>query len=222
MQIQQLQLNLWDAIDDAKRSPIDADFFKILDVLDSTLAELDTEAQLSVTGTAVNQIVDLFCDRSSSLFEELHSRSMNGEPIMSNDAFDRYVRRSMVIDLEQFIEPLPSLARKQNLREQSHRGNSIVGVVDQEVLIQALEQANLLSSEEELAQVLSTAHAEDVAAYITAISNCIANHFSPMRLIDLDNALPLTLVELWLGLLLGDFKLKQKGSFYSAGEIWVS
>jgi hypothetical protein len=56
--------------------------------------------------------------------------------------------------------------------------------------------------------------AEDVSSWIEAISLCIANNFSPMRLIDLKAALPLPIVETWLGLLLGNFKLEQRGEFY--------
>jgi len=43
-----------------------------------------------------------------------------------------------------------------------------------------------------------------------------------MRLIDLQKALKLQIVETWLGLLLGDFKLEQRGRFYDSREIWIS
>jgi hypothetical protein len=43
-----------------------------------------------------------------------------------------------------------------------------------------------------------------------------------MRLIDLQKALKLPIVETWLGLLLGDFKLEQRGNFYDSSEIWIS
>ena len=139
---------------------------------------------------------------------------------MADDAFDRYVRQSMVVDFEQFIEPLPSLTRK--TPEQAKNGNSIFGEIDKEVLIQALEQESLLSVEEEFERAISTAHAEDVSSWVEAITHCIANSFSPMRLIDLQATLPLPIVEIWLGLLLGDFKLEQRGSFYASNEIWIS
>ncbi|NUN67436.1 hypothetical protein HCU40_22695 (plasmid) [Pseudanabaena biceps] len=148
------------------------------------------------------------------------SRAVKGEPIMADDAFDRYVRQSMVVDFDQFIEPLPSLPRKNP--EQTKHGNSMVGAIDKEVLIQALEQESLLSVEEEFERAISTAHAEDVSSWIEAIAQCIASNFSPMCLIDLQAGLPLPIVEIWLGLLLGDFKLEQRGSFYDSKEIWVS
>lgn len=114
----------------------------------------------------------------------------------------------MVVDFDQFIEPLQSLPRK--IPEQTKQGNSIVDTIDKEVLIQALEQESLLSSEEEFEQAIGTAHAEDVSSWIEAIAHCIASNFSPMRLIDLQATLPLPVVEIWLGLLLDDFKLEQR------------
>ena len=220
MKVKQLELDLWDVISTARQTPEDANLPMVFQLLDLTLVDLDTRSQLRVAGEAVCQIADLFCDRSSFLFEELHSRAANGEPIMADDAFDRYVRQSMVVDFDQFIEPLPSLTRK--IPEQAKNGNSIVGAIDKEVLIQSLEQESLLSFEEEFERAISTAHAEDVSSWVEAITHCIANSFSPMRLIDLQATLPLPIVEIWLGLLLGDFKLEQRGSFYDSNEIWIS
>ncbi|OIP71583.1 MAG: hypothetical protein AUK48_12270 [Oscillatoriales cyanobacterium CG2_30_44_21] len=220
MQVKQLELDLWDFISTARKTPNDANLPMVFQLLNLTLVDLDMRSQLRVAGEAICQIADLFCDRSNFLFEEIHSRTVNGEPIMANDAFDRYVRQSMVVDLEQFIEPLQSLPRK--IPEPTKHGNSMVDTIEKEVLIQALEQESLLSCEEKFEQAISTAHAEDVSAWIEAIAHCVATNFSPIRLMDIQSALPLSMVEIWLGLLLGDFKLEQRGSFYNASEIWIS
>ncbi|MCA6572890.1 MAG: hypothetical protein IM537_18925 [Pseudanabaena sp. M57BS1SP1A06MG] len=220
MKVKQLELDLWDVLSTARQTPEDANLPMVFKLLDLTLFDLDTRSQLRIAGEAVCQIADLFCDRSSFLFEELHSRAVKGEPIMADDAFDRYVRQSMVVDFDQFIEPLQSLPRK--APEYAKNGNSIVGTIDKEVLIQALEQESLLSLEEEFEQAISTAHTENVSAWIEAIAHCIDNNSSPMRLIDLQKALKLPMVEIWLGLLLGDFKLEQRGEFYNASEIWIA
>ena len=220
MKIKQLELDLWDVLSIARQTPEDANLPRVFELLDLTLVDLDTRSQLRIAGEAVGLIADLFCDRSSFLFEELHSRAVKGEPIMANDAFDRYVRQSMVLDFEQFIEPLPSLPKK--IPEQTKNGNSIVGEIDKEILIQALEQESMLSFEEELEQAISTAHTEDVSAWIEVIAQCITNNSHPICLKDLQKSLKLSIVEIWLGLLLGDFKLDQRGSFYDSNEIWIS
>ena len=220
MKVKQLELDLWDVLSTARQTPEDANLPMVFKLLDLTLVDLDTRSQLRIAGEAVCKITDLFCDRSSFLFEELHSRTANGEPIMADDAFDRYVRQSMVVDFEQFIEPLPSLTRK--TPEQAKNGNSIFGEIDKEVLIQALEQESLLSVEEEFERAISTAHAENVSGWIEAISQCITNNSHPICLKDLQKTLKLPIVEIWLGLLLGDFKLEQRGNFYDSNEIWIS
>jgi hypothetical protein len=220
MKVKQLELDLWDVLSTARQTPEDANFLMVFKLLDLTLVDLDTHSQLRIAGETVCQIADLFCDRSNFLFEELHSRAAKGEPIMADNAFDRYVRQSMVVDFDQFIEPLQSLPRK--APEYEKNGNSIVGVIDKEVLIQALEQESLLSLEEEFERAISTAHVEDVSAWIEAIAQCIANNSPPICLLDLQATLPLAIVEIWLGLLLGDFKLEQRGSFYDSNKIWVS
>jgi YesN/AraC family two-component response regulator len=126
----------------------------------------------------------------------------------------------MVVDFEQFIEPLQSLPRK--IPEQAKNDNSIVGAIDKEVLIQALEQESLLSVAEEFERAISTAHAEDVSAWVEAIAQCITNNSHPICLKDLQKSLKLPIVEIWLGLLLGDFKLEQREDFYDPNGIWVS
>ena len=137
MRVKQLELDLWDVISTARQIPEDANFLMVFELLDLTLVDLDMRSQLRIAGEAVCQIADLFCDRSNSLFEELHSRAVNGEPIMADDAFDRYVRQSMVVDFDQFIEPLPSLPRK--ISEQAKNGNSFVGEIDKDILFQSFE-----------------------------------------------------------------------------------
>ena len=112
MPVKQLELDLWDILSTARQTPNDANLPMVFQLLDLTLVDLDTQSQLRVAGEAVCQIADLFCDRSNFLFEELHSRAVKGEPIMADHAFDRYVRQSMVVDFDQFIESLPSLPRK--------------------------------------------------------------------------------------------------------------
>jgi hypothetical protein len=219
MKVKQLELNLWDVISTARQYPEDANFLMVFKLLDLTLLDLDTRSQLRIAGEAVCQIADLFCDHSSFLFKELHSRTANGEPIMADDAFDRYIRQSMVVDFDQFIEPLQGLPRKSP--EQAKSINSVVAEIDKEVLIQSLEQESLLSFEEEFERAISTAHAEDVSAWIEAIAYSLKTNDLPMRLLALHDSLQLPIIEVWLGLLLGNFKLEQKGTFYNSNEIWI-
>jgi hypothetical protein len=126
----------------------------------------------------------------------------------------------MMVDFDQFIEPLHSLPRK--APEYAKNGNLIVGAIDKQVLIQALEQESSLNSEEEFERAISIAHTENVSTWVDAIAHCTTTHPSPMRLQDIQKTLRLPIVEIWLGLLLGDFKLEQRGNFYDSNELWIS
>jgi hypothetical protein len=39
---------------------------------------------------------------------------------------------------------------------------------------------------------------------------------------DLQKVVQLPIIETWLGLLLGDFKLEQRGEFYDSSGIWIT
>jgi hypothetical protein len=39
---------------------------------------------------------------------------------------------------------------------------------------------------------------------------------------DLQKVVQLPIIETWLGLLLGDFKLEQRGEFYDSSRIWIT
>ena len=124
MQVKQLELDLWDVLSTARQTPEDMNLPMVFQLLDLTLVDLDTRSQLRIAGEAVCQIADLFYDRSSFLFEELHSCAVKGEPLMADDAFDRYVRQCMVVDScrvcresllnrqKVFIRLLPKLIRR--------------------------------------------------------------------------------------------------------------
>ena len=81
---------------------------------------------------------------------------------------------------------------------------------------------SLLRLEKEFERAISTAHTKNVSAWMEAIAQCITNNSHPICLKDLQKTLKLPIVEIWLGLLLGDFKLEQRGSFYDSNEIWIS
>jgi hypothetical protein len=220
LQVQQLELDLWNVISSARQSPEEADLLMVFHLLDKTLVDLDTSSQLRISADAVCQITDLFCDRTNLLFAEIQAKATDDGPVMPDDAFNRYVRRTVVVDLEQFIQPWQSSPKK--VSERQHDNNSIVGDVDKEILLQVLEQEKLISPEMEYEQAISIAHYENVSAWIEEIALGISQNSLPIGLIELANILKLPMVEIWLGLLLGDFKLEQRSKFYDVNGIWIS
>ncbi len=177
---------------------------------------------------AIAQIVQVFQERSVLAFEELEATTNNEGPPMPSDAFDRYVRQSMEVDFEQFIEPLVNLPRKapERLTSVLQQG-SVVGELDQVALLQALDEQMSqhpgLTDVEVFNQALSLAHDEDVSAWTGTITSWMVEyHVSTIPLVQLQQAVQMPLVQLWLALLLGEYAIEQRGEFYDVQQVWVS
>lgn len=226
-QVEQLELPLWDLLKQATVAPDEADLSQLLDILDESLSHLDTVGQLQVAAEAIAQIVQVFQDRSTLAFEELDAMSSDAGPVMPEDAFNQYVRQTMEVDFEQFIEPLASLPRKSPERQSLPDENrSIVGELDQAALLQALdEQMNQhpgLTDAEAFSQAIAIAHDEDVSTWTGAVAQWMGEHqIASIPLIQLQQAIGMPLIQLWLALLLGGYAIEQRGDFYETGQVWV-
>lgn len=227
-QVKLLELPLWDVLKEATTAPDEADLRQLLKVLDESLSGLDTVGQLQVASEAIAQIVQVFQERSTLAFEELDATNSDEGPPMPSDAFDRYVRQTMEVDFDQFIEPLAGLPRKVPERlAAAHEQGSLVGELDQVALLQALDEQMSqhpgLTDVEVFNQALSLAHAEDVSTWTRAIAHWMAEHrISTIPLVQLQQAVQMPLVQLWLALLLGEYAIEQRGEFYDVQQIWVS
>jgi hypothetical protein len=70
-------------------------------------------------------------------------------------------------------------------------------------------------------KALQVAHDENVSDWIETIATWIdAQPIQVISLLELQRSLPISLIEIWLALLLGSYKLEQRGAFYS-GEVWI-
>lgn len=231
-QFVQLEINLWDTLAEAALVPEDANLQQLWTTLEATIAPLDVQDSLRVAADAIALLVKIFRERSLLTLEELQALTSDEGPIMPLDAFDRYVRQSMEVDFEQFIEPLPAPPRKApsgNPNQFPTDGRSVVTVLDKEALLQALEEQEIQQElEEEVikTKVLDIAHTEDVSACVSALARWMQQYNGKaISLLLLQQALGIPLVAVWLGLLLGGLDLyewEQHGDFYSdAGEIWL-
>lgn len=227
-QVEQLELPLWEILQEAAIAPDEANLQQLLDVLDESLLNLDTVAQLQVGAEAIAQIVEVFQGRSTLAFEELESTSSDAGPTMPTDAFDHYVRQTMEVDFDQFIEPFEKLPRKISERSGGigNESGSVVGELDQTALLQALDaqmrQHPAWTEAEAFNQTMGIAHDEDVSTWVGKISQCLHEcQMTAIPLVQLQHRVELPFVQLWLALLLGGFAIEQRGTFYETEQIWV-
>lgn len=226
--VEQLELQLWASLSEAAQVPEAAELAQLWQLLDITLVKLDTPKQLQVAAEAIAQIAEVFQERSTLIFEELEAATSEDGPIMPADAFDRYVRQTMTVDFEQFIESPTSLLRKapQRCTERfAEDGQSVVGELNQAVLLQALDEQMTqagLTEVEAFNRALEIAHDEDVSEWTQVISRWLEQPSTvPIALPSLQKAVKMPLVQLWLALLLGNYQIEQRGEFYDNQHIWI-
>lgn len=221
-QVEWLDLPLWNAIQVAITEPQDANLASLWQEVEAAIVDLDCFGQLQVAGEAIVQITDVFEARSQLAFEEIQATTSHDGPVMPQDAFDRYVRQTMQIDFEQYIEPLSNLPRKApQLSDVEDIISSIIAPVDRHALIDVLALTELIDSELAYQQAIALSHEEDVSQCGAAISTWLNQHDRAVPLLKLVRSLRMPLVHIWLGLLHNGFVLEQRGEFYQTKHVWV-
>ena len=229
-EVKQIELDLWTALRDASADPIAAEFPLIWQALDKFLPSLSITHQLETASHAIAQVTDIFEVQAGLIFEALEARATLNGPTMAEDAFDRYVRQSMEIDFEPYIEAVPSPERQPRTdRSPEDEFYSQVKSIDKTELIAALHEEILLSDAIVAESAMSVAHREDISVWIELIRSQLGQMNGATEFQYLLAHINLEWVELWLGLLLGGYKLsrgierfQKPEDFYSLTNLWIN
>jgi hypothetical protein len=224
-----IQLSLWDYLDTASKTPVDADLFGLLDRVEQSIEFLPTSEKLAVAGEAIRRLGEIYGDRCAVTLAEIGYLSHpEREPCLPLDAFDLYVRQSSFVDLEQFIEA-PKLPEVERGYE---RGSVVRELTVAEVLAEIGDE--VVTEEMQVGRVeqlvLGIAHGEEIELWASRIRAVMAECGS-MLLVELQQQSGLKLVDLWLGLLLGDTgclirrqlscEVEFSVDFYDRSGIWI-
>ncbi len=224
-----VQLSLWDYLDTASKTPVDADLFGLLDRVEQSIELLPISEKLAVAGEAILRLGEIYGDRCAVTLAEIGYLSHpEREPCLSLDAFDLYVRQSSFVDLEQFIEA-PELPEVERGYE---RGSVVRELTVAEVLAEIGDE--VVTDEMQVARVeqlvLGIAHGEEIELWASRIRAVMAES-GEMLLVELQEKSGLKLVDVWLGLLLGDTgcsirrqlscEVEFNVDFYDRSGIWI-
>ena len=224
-----VQLSLWDYLDTASKTPVDADLFGLLDRVEKSIELLPMSEKLAVAGEAILRLGEIYGSRCAVTLAEIGYLSHpEREPCLSLDAFDVYVRQSSFVDLEQFIET-PALPEVE-------RGYERGSVVRELSVVEALAEIGdeVVTEEMQVAQVaelvLGIAHGEEIELWASRIRS-VMGECGEMLLLELQQQSGLSLVDVWLGLLLGDTgcllrrqlscEVEFSTDFYDRAGIWI-
>jgi hypothetical protein len=211
-----VQLSIWDALESASVRPLDTDFAMLLVRVDESLASLPISERLSAAGDAIACLGAIYGERCAVRLAEIdYLNHPDWEPCLSLDAFDCYIRQSMMVDLEQFIETpdLPEYEREYNLTVVRERVNA-------EILAE-IEAAEEIDPEVAYRTAMALAHDENVSEWGAAIAMKLDECNRSVLLMELQQSVEMPLVQVWLGLLLNGFEIEQRGEFYQTEQVWI-
>ncbi|MGG6262868.1 hypothetical protein ACQ4M3_29265 [Leptolyngbya sp. AN03gr2] len=214
---------LWQELEEATEAPRFVNFELLWSLLERAIAPLPQAQQLRIAGTAIEQMAEIVRLRSTLLISEweaAHSGVYQEAPTIEMALVDAWVRQSMTVNLEAFMEQ-PRTSRRRQIKVKLAPTDSIAGEVEPTALVQMVEQ---IEQEQNAANLVrSLAGEEDIAAWSSRIYQWLLNHpiESAISLQDLWQQLEMPWIEMWLGLLLGGFNLQQSGPFYDS-EVWVT
>ncbi|MGG6297704.1 hypothetical protein ACQ4M4_25195 [Leptolyngbya sp. AN02str] len=226
MEVQQLELDLWQSLEKASRFPETADLRSLCDALEQTLSDQSLAEQLTVVGDVLVQLSEVHAARANLLISGWERRHNPAEPVVNlENCVDLFVQ-SLTLDVSDlFEEPEPIQYPANRKQKSSQEEGSVVGEVDKNTLLNWVDQvaADQALNEAQVAeQIRDLAHGENVEEWSRAIAQYLQRFGSRILLPDLQQALEMPIVELWLGLLMGGYALSQQGEFYDSQTLWIT
>jgi hypothetical protein len=227
MEVQQLELDLWQSLETAARFPETADLRSLCDALEQTLSEQSLAEQLAVAGDVLVQLSEVYAARADLLIFRWERRHNPIEPVVNlEECVDLFVQ-SLSLDVTDLFEEPEQMQYPANRKKKSsaQADGSIVGEIDKDTLLNWVDQLAIeqpLDEAQMAAQIWDLAHGENVEEWSRAIAQYFQRFGSKILLPDLQQALEMPIVELWLGLLMGGYSFSQQGEFYDSQTLWVT
>ena len=211
----QAEIDLWQELREGISMPQSANLKRLCELLDWAIAQLSENQQLEVAGRAIEQMAEIYALRFNSLmgaWEDANSFLEEMLPVLDLEALEVWIRQSMSVDLDVLIDK--PMSHRNRERQAPESADSIVAIVEPEAILQMVEK---IEAEEHSQMIRQLAGEENPARWSAAITEwlCENSPQSSILMKDLLRRLRMPLVEVWLGLLLGDFCLEQVGDFYT-------
>ena len=133
---------------------------------------------------------------------------------MDGDWLRGLTRQTQEIDFSELVQRSGHLLASG--QEDMADDDSVVGEVDKAAVLALVDELTLEEAKE---KALAVSHAEDVSAWVSALST--KRKSVPQQLVELQQQLRMPLIEVWIAVLLGGFQLEQRGDFYELEGIWL-
>lgn len=212
----QLELDLWGNLKTALIAPESADLQLLWQGLEDAIAHSDSNEQLLVAGDAIAQIVEVYVKRAKGILDSLEVTDSSDGPVLDEDFLSGLMRQSMSIDLSDLMEEFTF-----DVESTPVSVGSVVSVLDR-------KEARAIARKARAAMrkaLKNLAEKENIPKWQSAIAQWINQHQSEkVSLLQLQQALSMPLVEIWLGLLHSPkpYQWDGTGEFYrEARDFWI-
>jgi hypothetical protein len=210
MTIIQLQLNLWDQLAQAQRSPQDANWQQLCLAFDTAIDRTPVGLRLATAADAIVEMAEVLAARADEFFSAWRRVPEDG-PILDENLFAEFVRQSFHLELDGLVD-VPELYVRNALEKVHGDSESVVKEVSKEALLESLEPESQL----EPIPVLELEHDEDVAAWAAIVREWMMSRRVQCGSIgEIVDSTQLSSVKVWIAGLLSDFDLYQTKDFYS-------
>ena len=211
----QLELNLWDQLQQAEAEPMAIDFQQLCLCFDVEMERMSAKERMEQGAEAIAQLAEVLAIRAESYFESWQQRFDPTGPMLEVDDFSDLVRQSFSLDLEELIaDPEPTYRLPS---ENDPEGGSIVAEIDKEELLELLEDSEVGSAELSIEQL---EYAEDVSAWIAVVRSWLEAMGGRSQFVRMIEGTAMSPGMVWMALLLGGFELRKVGDFYR-GDLLV-
>ncbi|BDM83761.1 hypothetical protein [Acaryochloris marina] len=209
----QLELDFASTLASALDEPEQADISWMCASLEQYLQGRTHQEKLRVAGDAIRDIADVVCQRAELLIQDWEDRHNTEGPVQDDDFLAGMVQETMYLDVSDLCRQPKSRKRRKGFTGKAVE--SVVGEVSKDSVLEFVDE---LESGEEVA--LKISHVEDVGAWVGAIREFLEGKEDAVLFGDLVRGLGLAPVAVLIGVLLGGFRVEQRGGFYGQG-IWV-
>ena len=213
----QLELDLWGDLKTALTQPESADMKLLWHSLEDAIAHSDSNEQLLVAGDAITQIVEVYVKRANGILDSLEVTDNSDGPVLDEDFLSGLMRQSMSLDLSDLMEEFTFEVESNPVSV-----GSVVSVINRKEA-KAIARKAIVAIRKAL---LELAEQENIPKWQQAITHWIQQQGGEkVSLWQLQQALGMPLVEIWLGLLHSQeqYQWEGQGEFYKeAWNIWIS
>ncbi|MEM9007687.1 MAG: hypothetical protein AAGE59_29700 [Cyanobacteria bacterium P01_F01_bin.86] len=218
MNAKHLQLALELALEDAAEMPVMADLQALWQQVEPIMEHLSIQERLRLGGFVIDQLAELHRAKAEWLLEEWENTFNPQDPSLPVDWLQGLVRQTQYVDVSDLTAPVRRRPRGSSSKGGAAK-DTVVGEVPKANVLKMLEQVDL---ETQKATALSVAHEECIEDWVGAIAAWFEQHPQPILLMQLRQQMGWPLVQLWLSLLLGGFRLEATDDHFYSAQILVS